>query len=65
MKEEKFRQLLMRTDQIATDVGSLIDGREAVEIGLIDGVGSLADALAELRQQVEAKQKENSTSERQ
>ena len=63
VKEEKLRQLLMRTDQIATDVGSLIDGREAVEIGLIDGVGSLADALAELRQQVEAKQKENSTSE--
>lgn len=62
VSEEKFRELLMRTDQIATDVGSLIDGREAVEIGLIDGVGSLADALAELRQQVEVKQKESGAS---
>lgn len=55
VSEEKFRELLMRTDQIATDVGSLIDGKEAVEIGLIDSVGSLTDALQELRQQVEAK----------
>lgn len=55
VSEEKFRELLMRTDQIATDVGSLIDGKEAVEIGLIDSVGSLTDALQELRRQVEAK----------
>ena len=55
VSEEKFRELLMRTDQIATDVGSLIDGKEAVEIGLIDSVGSLADALQELRRQIEAK----------
>ena len=51
----------MRTDQIATDVGSLIDGWEAVNIGLIDQVGSLADALQELRQQIEAKHKEGQT----
>lgn len=44
--EEKFREMLMRTDQIATDTGSIIDGKEAVECGLIDGVGGLADAMA-------------------
>lgn len=59
VSEEKFRELLMRTDQIATDVGSLIDGREAVEIGLIDGAGSLADALEELRMQIKTKQEES------
>lgn len=47
--EETFRSLLMRTDQIATDVGSVIDGREAVKNGLIDRVGGLSDALDELR----------------
>lgn len=44
--EEKFREMLMRTDQIATDTGSIIDGKEAVECGLIDEVGGLADAMA-------------------
>lgn len=43
--EEKFREMLMRNDQIATDVGSLIDGREAVDCGLIDGIGGLSEAL--------------------
>jgi Protease subunit of ATP-dependent Clp proteases len=46
----KFRELLMRTDQIATDTGSIIDGEEAVSIGLINSVGGLADALAKLRE---------------
>lgn len=50
--EEEFRSLLMRTDQIATDVGSVIDGSEAVKIGLIDQVGGLSDALSELRQMI-------------
>ena len=44
--EEKLRELLMRTDQIATDTGSVIDGNEAVETGLIDRIGGLSDALS-------------------
>ena len=47
--EAKMRELLLRTDQIATDVGSILEGREAVEVGLIDRVGGLKDALGELR----------------
>ncbi len=46
--EEKMRELLLRTDQIATDVGSILDGGEAVAVGLIDRVGGLSDALDEL-----------------
>lgn len=53
VSEEKFREMLMRTDQIATDIGSLIDGREAVECGLIDEVGSLSDALSDLYRQID------------
>ncbi len=53
--EEEFRSLLMRTDQIATDVGSIIDGQEAVKIGLIDQVGGLSDALGELRNMIAEK----------
>jgi ClpP class serine protease len=43
---------MMNTDQIATDTGSVIDGREAVECGLIDEVGGLRDALGALRKMI-------------
>lgn len=50
--EDKFREMLTRTDQIATDTGSLINGTEAVECGLIDAVGSLSDALEALHEMI-------------
>ncbi len=53
VSEEDFRAMLTRTDQIATDTGSLIDGNEAVRCGLIDSCGSLSDALSELHRQIE------------
>lgn len=52
VSEENFRKMLTRTDQIATDTGSLIDGNEAVRCGLIDACGSLSDALNELHRQI-------------
>lgn len=55
ISEDAFRALLMRTDQIATDVGSLIDGKEAVKCGLIDSVGGLSDALEFLRSEIYAR----------
>ena len=48
-KREKLLSLMMKTDEIATDVGSVIDGREAVDIGLIDAVGGLSDAMHSLK----------------
>jgi len=45
---DKFGELMMRTDEIATDVGTIIDGNEAVRLGLIDEVGGLAAALESL-----------------
>ena len=50
--EEKFREYLLATDQIATDTGSLIDGIEAVSCGLIDEAGGLSDALSFLRDEI-------------
>jgi ATP-dependent protease ClpP protease subunit len=41
--------MLMRTDQIATDVGTLINGEEAVSCGLIDSIGGLSDATEALK----------------
>jgi len=52
VREENFRQMLMKTDEIATDTGSLIDGYQAVECGLIDQTGGLAEALSALREKI-------------
>ncbi len=49
INEEKLRSYMMRTDQIATDTGSIIDGKEAVECGLIDEIGGLCEAIEYLK----------------
>ena len=49
---EKIRELMMRPDELATDVGSIIEGSQAVEYGIIDRVGGLSDALEELRKMI-------------
>lgn len=61
--EEAFRSLLLRTDQIATDVGSVIDGHEAVRLGLIDRVGGLHDALSALRDMIGRKKEKEENAE--
>ena len=48
-RAEVIEELMMRPDQIATDCGSIIEGREAVEYGIIDEVGGLDSALSYLR----------------
>ena len=50
--EKKVRELMMRPDQLATDVGTVLDGQEAVAMGLIDEVGGLDSALRALRDMI-------------
>ena len=50
VEEEYLRRVMTRTDQIANDIGSILDGYEAVRCGLIDRVGGLSDALDCLRE---------------
>ena len=45
IKREDFTRLMLRTGELAADVGSVIYGQEAVELGLIDEIGGLSDAL--------------------
>ena len=52
ISREKLKELMMRTDQIATDTGSVIDGCEAQRCGLIDYVGGLSDALSALENMI-------------
>jgi len=57
ISREKFSEYMMATGQIATDVGTIVYGREAVESGLIDRLGSLHDALDTLHRMIAAKKK--------
>ncbi len=51
IQRETLLDYMLRTGEIANDVGSIIDGEEAVACGLMDGVGTLAQALAWLHEQ--------------
>lgn len=45
MKREDFTRLMLQTGELAADVGSVIYGEEAVQLGLIDEIGGLSAAL--------------------
>jgi len=45
ISKEKLLEYMMATGEIATDVGTVLYGSEAVECGLIERVGDLGDAL--------------------
>ncbi len=51
--EERFRSLMMNTEELATDVGSVLSGAQAVEMGLIDSIGTLSDAVEGLYELIE------------
>ena len=55
--EEHFRRLISRTDILVNDIGSILDGYEATECGLIDEVGGIKEALAYLKRTVIEKKK--------
>ena len=55
IKRDALTRLMLRTGELAADVGSVIYGEEAVEVGLIDRIGGLADALECLHQMIARK----------
>ena len=58
ISRKKFQNYMMATGEMATDVGTILYGKEAVAAGLIDELGGLNDALAALHEMIdEQKQK--------
>ena len=53
IKREALTKLMLQTGELAADVGSVIYGEEAVELGLIDQIGGLSDALSCLHGMIE------------
>ena len=58
VKEDTFRNYMLKVGELATDVGSVIYGEEAVKIGLIDSLGGLSDALEYLHTRIQQRRKE-------
>lgn len=50
---EKFTELMMNTKEMVTDVGSVISGERAVEVGLIDSMGNLSTVIESLYKMID------------
>ena len=53
ISKEQFEKFMMATGEMATDVGTILYGKEAVASGLIDQLGGLSDAMAALHQMID------------
>ena len=58
ISREDFESYMMATGEMATDVGTILYGKEAVSSGLIDRLGTLSDALATLHKMIEKQKKQ-------
>lgn len=52
---DRFKELMMNTSELVMDVGSVLDGKKAVEEGLIDNLGGLSDAIEALSKMIDDK----------
>lgn len=55
ISEERFEELMMETKMLTKDVGTILEGAEAVEEGIIDEVGGLKEAMKELQRRIRHK----------
>lgn len=58
MQADVFRELMLATGELVMDIGTVLEGSEAVRRGLIDNIGSLSDALDSLFEMIKEKDKE-------
>ena len=55
MSQERIEELMLDSTQLVKDVGTMLEGRRAVEEGLIDQVGGICDALKKLHEMIDEK----------
>ena len=53
----RLSSLMMKADEMATDIGTILEGQEAVSAGLIDKLGGLSDAIGELKEMIKESKK--------
>lgn len=50
--KEKYKELMFRSGELARDIGTVLVGKDAVKVGLIDEVGGISSALAALEEMI-------------
>jgi ATP-dependent protease ClpP protease subunit len=63
IKRERLIDMMLKTDELAADVGTIISGQQAVADGLIDQLGGLSEALGWLHKQIEKNKKKKAAAE--
>jgi ATP-dependent protease ClpP protease subunit len=58
ISRERFTDMMLKTGELAADVGTVIYGQEAVDSGLIDRLGGLSDALKYLHDEIARRRQE-------
>lgn len=58
VSQERLEELMLDTTQLVKDVGTMLEGKEAVQEGLIDEVGGIKEALAKLYEMIEKKNRQ-------
>lgn len=53
LSQERMEAFMLDTSQLVKDVGTMLDGKEAVEEGLIDEIGGIKDAMRKLYDMIE------------
>lgn len=53
MTKERIEELMLNPTQLVKDVGTLLEGDEAVQEGLINEVGGMSDALCKLHEMID------------
>ncbi|SKA76564.1 ATP-dependent Clp protease proteolytic subunit ClpP [Clostridium sp. USBA 49] len=59
IKRETLKELMLQTDELLNDMGTILIGKQAVEYGLIDDIGGISEALKKLEELIS--NKKNST----
>ena len=53
MTQERIEELMLNPTELVKDVGTLLEGEEAVKEGLIDEVGGMSEALNKLHEMID------------
>lgn len=53
VSHETLKELMLKTDELLNDMGTILIGQQAVDIGLIDSIGGIYDALKKLRELID------------
>ena len=56
---EKLRNLMLKTDELLNDMGTILIGQQAVDIGLIDSIGGIKEALTKMHELISKSESES------